>query len=60
MIIYIAGSGVKIENDPQIMAQKRDHWGILISYKELQSKKGEGNARFRRLIDCNITKHKEK
>jgi len=51
MIVYIAGNSCRIEDIDRILETKSKRWGVLMSYKDLQTKTGNGSARFRRLIE---------
>jgi len=50
MIIYFAGNGVTNENSEVVINLQKDNWGILLSYKEIKTKKGDGNLRYKKLM----------
>lgn len=49
MIFYFAGNGRKLEDVEQVVQYPKKSWGILLSYKDLQTKDGTGGSRFRKL-----------
>lgn len=54
MIFYFAGTGRKVEDVEKIVDYPSKNWGVLLSYKDIKTKKGDGSKRFKA-----ITKRKE-
>lgn len=49
MIIYLAGSGRKPENNDRLKKKNSDNWGVLLSYKDTRTKDNKGSSRFKKL-----------
>jgi len=50
MIIYLAGKSQKLENIDVIVNSPIKNWGLLWSYKELQTKDKQGSKQFKELM----------
>lgn len=51
MVFYFAGNGLKVENDERIMKYPTKNWGVLLSYKDVQTKDEKGSKRFQKLVE---------
>lgn len=51
MKIFFAGNGKKQEDDELLlsMPERKDSWGVLLTYKDMQLKENNGNARFQKI-----------
>jgi hypothetical protein len=58
MIIYFAGSGRKVEDSERIIAEDNEQWGVLLSYKDQQTKDNQGSKRFQKLHSSNVSNNK--
>ena len=50
MIIYFAGNGRKAELSKKLCEHENKEWGVLLSYKDIQTKDKKGCLRFKNLI----------
>lgn len=51
MIVYFAGNSLKLEDAEHLKQKKSKLWGVLMSYKDLRNKSGNGSPRFRRIME---------
>lgn len=58
MIIYFAGSGRKPEDSERICSEDNDQWGVLLSYKDQQTKDNKGSKRFQKFYENNVSHNK--